>query len=73
MNIEKAEDKKQLIYSFINAIYLYDDKITFTFNYKDGTKTVHLSECDFMSVGSDTYSFGPPQNSTSKEVLFCGM
>mgnify|MGYP003478429733 FL=1 len=61
LNIEKEEDKKCLIDNFINAIYLYDDKITFTFNYKDGTKTVPLAECDFTSVGSDTYSFGPPK------------
>ena len=62
LNIEKEEDKKCLIDNFINAIYLYDDKITFTFNYKDGTKTVLLSECDFTSVGSDTDCFGPPKN-----------
>lgn len=61
LNIEEEEDKKCLIDNFINAIYLYDDKITFTFNYKDGTKTVLLSECDFTSVGSDTYCFGPPE------------
>ena len=61
LNIEKEEDKKCLIDNFINAIYLYDDKITFTFNYKDGTKTVLLSECDFTSGGSDTDCFGPPR------------
>ena len=73
LNIKETEDKKCLIDNFINAIYLYDDKIMFTFNYKDGTKTVLLSEFDFKSVGSDTNCFGPPQNSTSFEVLFCGM
>ena len=62
LNIEDEEDKKRLIDNFINAIYLYDDKITFTFNYKDGTKTVLLSECASSSVGSDTYSFGPPKH-----------
>ena len=61
LDIKEIEDKKCLIDNFINAIYLYDDKITFTFNYKDGTKTVLLSECDFTSVGSDTNCFGPPQ------------
>ena len=71
LNIEKEEDKKCLIDNFINAIYLYDDKITFTFNYKDGTKTVLLSECDFTSVGSDTYCFGPPQKGhPNRCVLF---
>ena len=59
--IEDEENKKRLIDNFINAIYLYDDKIIFTFNYKDGTKTVPLVECESSSVGSDTYCFGPPQ------------
>lgn len=44
LNISTKEGKQRLIDGFINAIYLYDDKITFTFNYKDGTKTVFLSE-----------------------------
>lgn len=29
-----------LIDTFINAIFLYDDKMLITFNYKDGTKTI---------------------------------
>ena len=62
LKIEDEEDKKRLIDNFINAIYLYDDKITFTFNYKDGTKTVPLVECESSSVGSDTNCFGPPNH-----------
>ena len=30
--------------TFINAIYLYDDKMLITFNYKDGTKKITFSE-----------------------------
>ena len=78
LNIEKEEDKKCLIDNFINAIYLYDDKITFTFNYKDGTKTVPLAECDSSSVGSDTYCFGPPKAAKFEHALYlckrcCGL
>ena len=29
-----------LIDAFVNAIYLYDDKLVLTFNYKDGTRTI---------------------------------
>ena len=67
LNIENEEDKKRLIDNFINAIYLYDDKITFTFNYKDGTK-----RCSYQSVifGSDTYCFGPPEKDKPCACLF---
>ena len=30
--------------TFINAIYLYDDKALITFNYKEGTETVSFGE-----------------------------
>ena len=30
--------------TFINAIYLYDDKVLITFNYKEGTQTVTFVE-----------------------------
>ena len=29
-----------LIGTFINAIFLYDDKLVITFNYKEGAKTI---------------------------------
>ena len=61
LDIKEIEDKKCLIDNFINAIYLYDDKITFTFNYKDGTKTVLLSEYEHSSVGSDLNGHAPPK------------
>ena len=49
-----------MIDGFINAIYLYDDKITFTFNYKDGTKTVFLSEINCTPSGSDIKCLAAP-------------
>ena len=33
-----------LIDTFINAIFLYDDKMVITFNYKEGTKTITFAE-----------------------------
>ena len=33
---EKEEDRKALIDTFVNSIYLYDDKMTMTFNYRHG-------------------------------------
>ena len=33
-----------LIDVFINAIFLYDDKMLITFNYKEGTKTITFDD-----------------------------
>ena len=60
MDISTKEGKQRLIDGFINAIYLYDDKITFTFNYKDGTKTVFLSELNCTPSGSDIKCLAAP-------------
>lgn len=60
LDISSKEGKQRLIDGFINAIYLYDDKITFTFNYKDGTKTVFLSEVNCTPSGSDIKCLGAP-------------
>lgn len=60
LDISSKEGKQRLIDGFINAIYLYDDKITFTFNYKDGTKTVFLSEVNCTPSGSDIKCLAAP-------------
>jgi site-specific DNA recombinase len=56
LDVTKDEQRKQLIDTFINAIYLYDDKIIFTLNYKDSTKTITFDEIN----GSDLESSGAP-------------
>lgn len=43
-----------MIDSFVNAVYLYEDKIILTFNYKDGSKTITLAEVE----GSDLSVLG---------------
>ena len=54
-----------LIDTFVNAIYLYDDKVVITFNYKDGTKTVSFSELNAALTeqrsGSDLDCSGAPK------------
>ena len=55
-NHNDTESKQRLIDCFVNAVYVYDDKIVLTFNYKHGTKTVSLAEVN----SSDLESFSPP-------------
>ena len=40
----QPEQRQALVDTFINAIYLYDDKVLITFNYKEGTETVAFGE-----------------------------
>ncbi len=53
LNTDKLEHRSRLIDSFVNAIFLYDDRITFTFNYKDGSKTITFTELEKSGLGSD--------------------
>jgi DNA invertase Pin-like site-specific DNA recombinase len=43
-DLRDADHRQRLVDSFVNAIYLYDDKIVLTFNYKEGGKTVELRD-----------------------------
>ena len=73
LDISTKEGKQRLIDGFINAIYVYDDKITFTFNYKDGTRTVMLSELSDGKNNSDLKCQGAPRKRTGRlPVLFRG-
>ena len=49
LDVTKQSHRKMLIDTFINAIYLYDDKMLITFNYKDGTKKITFSDIQGVS------------------------
>ena len=57
LDITKQSQRKMLIDTFINAIFVYDDKLVITFNYKDGTRTVTLEDVNTATTqeksGSD--------------------
>ncbi|MBR5269301.1 MAG: recombinase family protein [Anaerotignum sp.] len=54
LDTTKQEHRQRLIDSFVNAIYLYDDRCILTFNYKDGAKTITLEDIN----SSDLSGFG---------------
>lgn len=56
----KLVHRRRLIDSFVNAIYLYDDRITLVFNFKDGTKTVTFAELEESGMGSDINALAAP-------------
>ena len=60
-----------------HAVYLYDEKVLITFNYKDGTKTITFDEIAAKDApagnGSDLVNFAPPIKGTGLGwCLFCG-
>lgn len=43
----RCEDlEKQMIDTFVNAVFVYDDKVTITFNYSGDNRTITLAEID---------------------------
>ncbi len=44
LDVTKKEHRKMLVDTFINAIFLYDDKVVITFNYREGGKTITLDD-----------------------------
>ena len=61
LDMTQPEQRQALVDTFINAIYLYDDKILITFNYKEGTETVAFGEAVKAEKSSDMSARGAPQ------------
>ena len=63
LDMTQPEQRQALVDTFINAIYLYDDKVLITFNYKEGTETVAFGEAVKAEKSSDMSARGAPWNS----------
>ena len=61
MTIEKH--RQTLIDTFVNAVFVHDDKILLTYNFEDGTRTITLSDIEAAAneSGSDLEMFGAPK------------
>ena len=54
--------------SYLNSIYLYDDKIIIDCNYKEGTETITLEEIESSALGSDLTSVGAPSTKSLQDL-----
>ena len=64
LDMSLKDQRQALVDTFINAIYLYDDKVLITFNYKEGTQTVTFGEATEVASegnGSDLDCFTAPR------------
>ncbi len=53
LDMSKQSHRQRLIDTFINRIYLYDDKMVITFNHKDGSETISLNEIETALKGEN--------------------
>lgn len=71
----KFEHRRRFIDTFVNRIFLYDDKIVITFNYNKGTKTItfeDLEKSNILSVSNKTSAGEPTKKAGRKTCLFIG-
>ena len=77
LDVRQKSHRKMLIDTFINAIFLYDDKMVITFNYKDGTDTVTFDDLKTAlsnkNTGSDLDCSTAPRRSKARfaPTSFC--
>ena len=72
LDVRQKSHRKMLIDTFVNAIFLYDDKIVITFNYKDGTDTITFDDLkaalDKENTGSDLDCLTAPNLGTTYDT-----
>lgn len=44
LEVTKEAHRQMLIDTFVNAVFVHDDKLLLTFNFKDGTRTITLTD-----------------------------
>ena len=68
-NVNDTNYQRQIIDAFINAIYVFDDKLAFTYNFHDGTETITLKEIE-AAFGSDLSQVAPPSKTLDLSRAF---
>ena len=75
-NINDPEYRREIIDAFVNSVYVYDDKLILTYNYKDGSQTLTLQEVE-AALSSDLTGMCPPieplKTIRFQGFLFCGV
>ena len=62
-NINDLDYRKEIIDTFVNSVFVYEDKLVLTYNYKDGTETLTLQEIESV-LSSNLTSMCPPKKKT---------
>ena len=63
------EHQRQIIDTFVNSVYVFDDRVVLNFNFTDDSKTISREEV----LGSSAVENAPPQSpDLSVWGFFCG-
>ena len=60
--------QREIIDTFLNSVYVYDDRIVFTYNFRDHAETVTLDEIEYVFC-SDVNDCPPP----TPHQFWCGV
>jgi hypothetical protein len=66
-DIDDPKHRQNLIDIFVNSVYVYSDRLIITCNYKDGAKTVTLTDIK----GSDIVEVTPPVGVSLQHLRCC--
>ena len=65
LDVTKESHRQMLIDTFVNAVFVHDDKLLLTFNFKDGTRTITLTDAKIAvkkNTGSNLDCSSAPSN-----------
>ena len=70
-DVNSREYQKRIIDTFVNSLYLFDDRLVITYNFKGGTETVTLKDVEAV-YGSDLKAMSPPDGHYTNTYYFKG-
>ena len=76
LDMKQEKHRQALIDTFVNAVFVHDDKILIGYNFQDGTRTITLTDVQTATdeSGSDLEMFGVPKTGNTIRCflfLFC--
>jgi hypothetical protein len=63
--VGSTEHQRQIIDTFVNSVYVFDDRVVLNFNFTDDAKTVTREEV----LGSSAVDNAPPYSSYPSPIL----
>ena len=76
MDVANQTQRKMLIDTFVNAIFLYDDKVVLTYNFHEGAETISFEELQKVTEagtsGSDLVPSAAPNQNNPNQIFQIG-